>query len=123
LTGAHLPVEQKKETTMAKDQFKAKQKDKSLVSRFSALPLIDKGDDFLCIDANFNFLMVKKDRLEQFQHFALPEIFDPIISEQAKQAARTYLPKDQKQLDMLQAHLKNKGVEGFVDLYNKAVNN
>ncbi len=108
---------------MAKDQFKAKSKSKSLVSRFSAYPLIDKGDAFLCVDANFNFLMVDKGRLEEYKHFALPEIFDKNLSQKAREAAQQYLPQDAKKLDQLRVHLRLKGVAGFEDLYKKALEN
>jgi len=48
---------------MAKDQFKTKTKEAALTSRFTVLPLVEKGDQFLCVDANFQFLMVKKERI------------------------------------------------------------
>ncbi|MBN1552022.1 hypothetical protein JW979_11150 [bacterium] len=108
---------------MAKDQFKVKTKVKDLVSRFSVIPLVEKGSDFLCVDANFNFLLVSKAKLEQYAEFALPETFDKTLSERAREAARQYLPGDQGKIDALIQHLKQKGIEGFGDVLAKALEN
>ena len=104
---------------MAKDQFRDKQKVVSLTSRFEVLPLLEKDDEFLCVDANFNFLAVKKARLEQYNGMALPETYDSKLTAAAKLAAKSYLPQEQKKIDKLVFHLKNKGVAGFLDELNK----
>ncbi len=98
---------------MAKNQFKAKGKITSLTSRFTVLPLIDKGEEFLCVDANFEFLMVKKAKLEEYTNLALPEVVDPELHKNAISAAKTHLPADTKMVERLRTHLKTKGVEGF----------
>ncbi|MBN1295245.1 hypothetical protein JXA80_00600 [bacterium] len=98
---------------MAKDQFKAKTKEVALTTRFTVLPLIDKGDQYLCVDANFQFLMVTKARLEEYENLALPEVVNDALHEQAVQAARVFLPSDSKQVDRLRQLLKTKGPEGF----------
>jgi hypothetical protein len=108
---------------MAKDQFKVKVKSEALVSRFSVLPLIDKGEESLCVDANFNFLLVKKSRLEEFSSMALPETYDTQLFEQAKTKAKPHIPADQKKLDGLINFLKSNGAKGFEEALNKAMAN
>jgi hypothetical protein len=104
---------------MAKDQFKAKTKIKSLAPRFGVFPLIDHGEEFLCVDANFNFVAVKRWKIEQYSQFALSETFDKTISEQAQEAAKAYLPSDPKQVEKLVYHLKHNGADGFEEELQK----
>ena len=106
---------------MAKDQFKAKTKAVALTSRFTVLPLIDKGDEYLCVDANFQFLMVKKERLEEYANLALPEVVNPDLHEEAMKAAREHLPGDNAAVEKLRFHLKQKGPEGFDSELEKAL--
>ena len=98
---------------MAKNQFRDKTKFASLTPRFTVLPLQDKGDEYLCVDANFQFLMVSKKQLEEFENLALPEVVDPKLHHEAIQAASAHLPADAKLIERLRTHLKTKGVEGF----------
>lgn len=105
---------------MAKNQFKAKVKDISLTSRFTVLPLLDKGDEYLCVDANFQFLMVSKSQLEEYTNLALPEVVNPALHKAAMEAAKPHLPEDSKMLERLRMHLKTKGLEGFIDELEKA---
>lgn len=104
---------------MAKDQFKAKTKARLVSNRFGVMPLIDKGEEFLCVDANYNFLMIRKERIEMMAQIALPETYDAALYEKAKEAAKTYLPTDQKKFDLLVFFLKNTGATGFGDYYTK----
>jgi len=106
---------------MAKDQFKVKTKDKSLTTRFTVLPLIDKGDEFLCVDANFQFLMVSKERLEEYTNMALPEVVNPALHSEAIEAARQYLPSNNKAVEKLKFHLKQKGPDTFAAELEKAM--
>lgn len=108
---------------MAKDQFKTKQTIKSLTTRFNVLPLIDKGDEFLCVDANFEFLMVSKAQLERYTDMALPETYQEDLNKAAKKAALAHLPGDSKTIDRLRYHLKNNGPDGFEDELNKFMSN
>lgn len=108
---------------MAKDQFKAKTKVESLTSRFAVLPLLEKGEDSLCVDANFNFLLVKKSRLVEYADVALPETFDQKLFEQAKERAKNFLPADSKKVEGLVTYLKNNGAKGFQEALDKALAN
>ncbi|MCD4654715.1 hypothetical protein K8T06_12385 [bacterium] len=99
---------------MAKDQFKSKSKDKSLTTRFTVLPLVDKGNEFLCVDANFQFLMVNKERLEEYTNMALPEVVNPKLHKEAIEAARQHLPADNKTVEKLRFQLKQKGPDSFL---------
>lgn len=100
---------------MAKNQFKAKGKDLSLTTRFTVLPILEKGDQYLCLDANFNFLMVSKAQLEEYANLALPEVVNPTLHKAAVEAAKPYIPQDQKVIERLRTHLKTKGMDGFLD--------
>lgn len=106
---------------MAKDQFKAKTKEAALTSRFTVFPLVEKGDQFLCVDANFQFMMVKKERLEEYENLALPEVINMDLHEQAIQAALDFLPADAKEIEKLRFHLKQKGPDGFEAELDKAM--
>ncbi|HPQ39002.1 MAG TPA: hypothetical protein PLV45_01390 [bacterium] len=106
---------------MAKDQFKAKTKETALTSRFTVFPLVEKGDQFLCVDANFQFMMVKKERLEEYENLALPDVINSDLHEKAIQAARDFLPADAKDVEKLRFHLKQKGAEGFEAELEKAM--
>ncbi|MGB3976975.1 MAG: hypothetical protein WBM02_06140 [bacterium] len=106
---------------MAKNQFKEKTKVTALTPRFTVLPLQDKGDEYLCVDANFQFLMVSKKQLEEFENLALPEVVDPVLHQQAIEAAKAHLPSDAKQVERLKTHLKTKGVDGFGAELKKAL--
>jgi len=106
---------------MAKDKIKAKAKVKPLASRFSVMPLVDKGEEFLCIDANWNFVVVKKTRLEQYSELALPETYQEELFREAMKKASEYLPSDSKKVDNLVYRLKQKGVTGFEEELNKAL--
>lgn len=106
---------------MAKNQFKEKSKVTSLTSRFTVLPLQDKGDEYLCVDANFQFLMVNKKKLEEYENLALPEVVDPKLHEAAILAAKTHLPADVKVVERLRTHLKTKGLDGFSAELEKAL--
>ncbi len=106
---------------MAKDQFKKEVKVTALTSRFSVLPLIDKGDSSLCVDANFNFLLVKKERLNFYAEMALPETFQEELLKQAIEAAKPHLPSDPKAVERLVLFLKQKGTQGFADELTKAL--
>jgi hypothetical protein len=108
---------------MAKDQFKQKVKIEALTTRFSVLPLIDKGEDALCVDANFNFLLVSKAKLAQYTEIALPETFDTKLFETAKEKARAFLPKDNKKIEGLVTFLKANGAKGFQEALDKALAN
>ena len=61
--------------TKGKSQQKSKVK-VAVKERFSVLPLVEKGDEFLCVDAKNNFLVISKKSLELYPTFALPETFD-----------------------------------------------
>jgi hypothetical protein len=98
---------------MAKNQFKVKGKITSLTSRFTVCPLEDMGDEYLCVDANFEFLMVRKAKLEEYHNLALPEVVDPDLHKKAIAAAKDHLPTDTKLIERLRTHLKTKGLEGF----------
>lgn len=104
---------------MAKDQFKAKTKVESLAPRFGVLPLIDKGEAFLCIDANFHFVMVKRWKIEQYSQFAISETFDKTVAEEAREAAKAHLPADPKKVEQLIVYLKTKGISGFEEELQK----
>ena len=106
---------------MAKNQFKAKVKELSLTSRFTVLPLVEKGDEFLCVDANFQFLMVSKSQMEEYSNLALPEVVNPALHKAAVEAAKPYLPEDAKIVERLRTFLKTKGAEGFADELQKAM--
>ncbi len=108
---------------MAKDQFKTKQKVTALTSRFNVVPLIDKGAEFLCVDANFNFLMVQKQQLEKYTDMALPETYQDDLNKKAMEAALAHLPGDSKAIDRLKFHLKTNGIDGFEDELNKFLAN
>ncbi len=104
---------------MAKDQFKTKQKVVSLTSRFNVVPLVDKGAGFLCVDANFNFLMVQKQQLEKYTDMALPETYQDDLNKKAMKEALAHLPGDSKKVDRLKFHLKTNGIDGFEDELTK----
>lgn len=107
---------------MAKDQFKTKTKDAALCTRFAVFPLIDKGDDFLCVDANFQFLLVSKERLEEYESLALPEMMNPDLHSKAVEAAKEFLPADNKMVDKLRFFLKQKGPDNFEAELDKLMN-
>lgn len=108
---------------MAKDQFKVKVKSEALTTRFQVLPLVEKGEENLCVDANFNFLVVSKARLDEFAEIALPETFDQQLFEQAKLRAKQYLPADPKKVEGLVVFLKNNGAKGFQEALEKSLAN
>ncbi len=108
---------------MAKDQFKKVVKTTSLTDRFSVLPLIEKGDEFLCVDADFNFLMMTKDRIAEMDALALPELFDSEKKQKSIDAAKEYLPEDPKIVERLRKHLKQNGPKDFESELQKALGN
>ena len=108
---------------MAKDQFKQKVKIEALTTRFGVCPLIEKGEDMLCVDANFNFLLVSKAKIERYKLVALPETYDSQLFETAKEKAKVFLPKEQKKIESLVSILKANGLKGFQEAYDKAIAN
>ena len=92
-----------------------------MTDRFSVLPLMEKGDSYLCVDANFNFLLLKKNTVEEYLALAIPQLFDTTENSEVIQQAKQYLPTDPKKLRQLILHLKQKGPNGFEDVLNKSM--
>jgi len=108
---------------MAKDQFKSKQKFKALCTRFKVVPLVDKGEEFLCVDANYNFLMVQKTQIDKYAEMALPETYRDDLNKLAMASTKDHLPKDPKKVELLKYHLKQNGIDGFEAELDKLVEN